>query len=118
MSACSSVSISNATRLLAAVLATWLAGRSAVASNEPVPLTEKEIAAARRVYVAKCAKCHRFYEPMKYEAAEWTSWMEKMNRKSKLKEKQAALLNRYLDAYRAGLLPGKPEDKPKSPARH
>lgn len=43
--------------------------------------------------------------------------MERMNRKSKLKDKQAVRLNRYFDAYRAGLLPGKPEDKPKSPAR-
>jgi hypothetical protein len=35
-----------------------------------------------------------------------------MNKKSKLKAEQATLLNRYLDAYRAGRLPGKPEDKP------
>ena len=38
--------------------------------------------------------------------------MEKMNQKSKLKGEQANLLTRYLDAYRAGRLPGKPEVKP------
>ena len=38
-------------------------------------------------------------------------WMEKMNAKSKLKPAQAELLNRYLDAYRTGRLPGKPQDK-------
>jgi hypothetical protein len=38
--------------------------------------------------------------------------MEKMNKKSRLKTEQSRVLNRYLDAYRAGLLPGKPEDKP------
>jgi hypothetical protein len=69
------------------------------------------MAAARRVDVARCAKCHRFYDPLKHEEADWATWMAKMNRNSKLKEKQAQLLNRYLEACRAGLLPGKPDDK-------
>lgn len=72
-------------------------------------LSPKDLAAARKIYVAKCAKCHRFYEPKDYSAADWRMWMEKMNRKSKLKPEQASLLNRYLDDYRAGRLPGKPE---------
>ena len=76
--------------------------------------TLKELAAARKTYVAKCAKCHRFYEPTNYSENDWRTWMEKMNKKSKLKEEPASLLTRYLDAYRAGQLPGKPQDKPKS----
>jgi cytochrome c553 len=72
-------------------------------------LAPKDRAAARKIYVAKCAKCHRFYEPKDYSAADWQMWMENMNRKSKLKPEQARLLNRYLDDYRAGRLPGKPE---------
>jgi cytochrome c553 len=40
--------------------------------------------------------------------------MERMNKKPKLKGEPASLLNRYLDAYRAGQLPGQPEGKPKS----
>ncbi len=67
-----------------------------------------------QIYVAKCAKCHRFYEPTNHSESDWRTWMEKMNKKSKLKEDQAGLLTRYLDAYRAGQLPGKPQDKPKS----
>jgi hypothetical protein len=90
----------------------------ALAAADPVTgadeLTAKEITAARKTYVAKCAKCHRFYEPTKYSEPAWRAWMEKMNKKSKLKEEQASLLTRYLDAYRAGQLPGKPQDKPKS----
>ena len=74
-------------------------------------LTAKELQAARKIYVAKCAKCHRFYEPTNYTEPDWQTWMEKMNKKSKIKGEQAALLNRYLDAYRAGQLPGKPEAK-------
>ena len=74
-------------------------------------LTARELSAARSLYVAKCAKCHKFHEPKGYSEGEWQSWMEKMNRKSRLKPDQAALLNRYLDAYRRGDLPGKPEDR-------
>jgi len=73
-------------------------------------LTPKESAAARKIYVAKCAKCHRFYDPTNYVEPDWRTWMEKMGRKSKLKTEQSALLNRYLAAYRAGGLPGKPQD--------
>lgn len=98
------------TLLLSLIIA--LAGAHPAASAEA--LTAKEITAARKLYVAKCAKCHRFYEPTSYAEGEWRAWMEKMNKKSKLKEEQANLLARYLDAYRAGQLPGKPQDKLKS----
>ena len=85
--------------------------RPAASADE---LTTKEITSAQKIYVAKCAKCHRFYEPTNYAVSDWRTWMEKMNKKSKLKEAQASLLIRYLDAYRAGQLPGKTQDKPKS----
>ena len=65
-------------------------------------LAPKEIVAARKIYVAKCAKCHQFYEPKKYDELEWQDWMRRMARKSKLKREQEDLLTRYLDAYRAG----------------
>jgi hypothetical protein len=68
-------------------------------------LTPKELAAARKIYVAKCAKCHRFYEPKEYSEADWRTWMEKMGRKSKLKPAQSEMLNRYVDEYRAGRIP-------------
>ena len=76
------------------------------------PLTPKQIDTARELYVNKCAKCHRFYEPNHYTEAEWRSWMDKMKKKSKLKSGPGELLTRYLEAYRAGRLPGKPEAKP------
>ncbi len=66
------------------------------------PLAPKQAAAPRKVYVAKCAKCHKFYEPRSYGEADWGRWMEKMGRKSKLSAEQAALLQRYLSEYRAG----------------
>ena len=76
--------------------------------------TLKELTTAQKIYVAKCAKCHRFYEPKNYSDAAWRTWMGKMNKKSKLKADQASLLTRYLDAYRAGALPGRPQDRPES----
>jgi hypothetical protein len=79
-------------------------------TDEP---TVKEISAAQKLYVAKCAKCHKFYEPRNYSVTNWSKWMEKMSVKSKLSEEQAGLLTRYLEAYRGGQLPGKPQDKPK-----
>ena len=74
-------------------------------------LTVKEISTARKIYVAKCAKCHRFYDPKDYSQPDWRKWMDAMERKSKLKTQDADALRRYLDCYRAGELPGKPQDK-------
>lgn len=86
-------------RLLAALLAT--ACGSAVATS----LTPPEIAQARKLYVAKCAKCHKFYEPKKYSENEWQRWMDSMSKKSKLKPSQSELLRQYLEEYRAGTIP-------------
>ena len=68
-------------------------------------LTAKEAAAGRKVYVAKCAKCHRFYEPKGFNDADWRRWMESMSRKAKLKPEDDKLLREYLDEYRVGRIP-------------
>ena len=66
------------------------------------PLTLKEATASRKLYVAKCAKCHKFYEPKNYSDADWTRWMGLMSQRSKLQTDQAEALKRYLAEYRAG----------------
>ena len=63
-------------------------------------LSEKETSEARKLYTAKCAKCHKFYDPAKYSDDEWHLWMGKMSKKAKLKEAQSDLLNRYLETFR------------------
>ena len=68
-------------------------------------LTPKEAAAGRKVYVAKCAKCHKFYEPKGYNGADWRRWMGSMSRKAKLKTEDDKLLRQCLDEYRAGRIP-------------
>jgi len=63
-------------------------------------LSAQEAADATHLYVAKCAKCHKFYDPAEYTQKEWDMWMRKMSRKSKLKPAQEELLTRYLGAFR------------------
>jgi len=64
-------------------------------------LSTTELAAARKLSAVKCAKCHKFYEPVDYTRDGWAEWMEKMRRKSKLKPEQFDLLSRYLEDARA-----------------
>ena len=52
---------------------------------------------ARKLYIAKCAKCHKFYDPAKYSDVEWQTWMRKMSRKSKLSPEQQELLSSYIE---------------------
>jgi cytochrome c5 len=70
-------------------------GRTAAAE-----LTPKETADARKIYIAKCAKCHELYDPKAYADADWATWMKKMSRKSKLKPEQIALLVGYTETLR------------------
>lgn len=63
-------------------------------------LAEPELGQARKVYVAKCAKCHAFYPPTNYTQTVWSDWMIKMARKSRLKPAQTDLLNRYTEQLR------------------
>ena len=96
------------------VLLVWFfflaAGRPAARAAE---LTAAERQIARKLAVTKCAKCHKFYEPQDYSETDWRAWMEKMNRKSKLKPAQAELLLRYMETLRR---PRVPADQP--PARN
>ena len=64
-------------------------------------LADEEIARAQKLYIAKCARCHKFYDPVKYNDAEWHSWMTKMSKKARLKADQEKLLSQYLEAFRA-----------------
>jgi hypothetical protein len=65
-------------------------------------LSAVEIKAARKLYLGKCAKCHKLYDPDSYTPEKWDGWMVKMNAKAKLKPDQADLLNRYIAAGKAG----------------
>lgn len=68
-------------------------------------LSPKELAAARKLNLVKCSKCHKIYEPKDYTLADWDVWMEKMARKSRLKSQQSVLLNQYFALQRTGEIP-------------
>jgi mono/diheme cytochrome c family protein len=71
------------------------AGGCAVPAMAKDPLSN-DSAAGQKLYVAKCAKCHKFYDPAKYSEADWEMWMTKMSKKAKLKPAQEAELSRYI----------------------
>ena len=60
----------------------------------------EEMAAAQKIYTAKCAKCHKFYDPASYDTEQWNAWMQKMRRKARLDETQYTTLSRYLETVR------------------
>jgi hypothetical protein len=63
-------------------------------------LSAKESAEARKLYIAKCARCHKFYDPSAYSEGEWIWWMSKMRKKARLKSEQYDLLLRYTEGLR------------------
>jgi hypothetical protein len=78
----------------------YLFGLALAGCAEPNPLPEAltdEASAAKKLYIAKCAKCHKFYDPAKYSEEEWHKWMAKMSKKSKLTPEQSEMLSRYID---------------------
>ena len=70
------------------------------ASASAAGLSAQQVSDATELYSVKCAKCHKFYDPIQYSQLDWDDWMRKMARKSKLKPAQEELLSRYLGAYR------------------
>ena len=63
-------------------------------------MTTADIARAADLYPLKCAKCHKFYDPAAYSDQEWSVWMTKMSKKSRLEPHEAEVLARYLNASR------------------
>ena len=50
----------------------------------------------RKLYVTKCAKCHKLYAPNNYSESDWQKWMSKMSRKAKLSPDQRESIERYI----------------------
>src|SRR4051812_5062271 len=71
------------------------------AADLPQP-TPDIMEAGRKLYTAKCARCHKFYDPAKYSDAKWRDWMDKMSKKAKLKPAQKQILSEYLETFRTG----------------
>jgi len=60
-------------------------------------LTTADSSDGKKLYVAKCAKCHKFYDPANYSDREWEIWMGKMSKKAKLKPEQQVAVSDYIE---------------------
>ncbi len=52
------------------------------------------------LYLTKCTKCHKLYDPTTYEDDPWASWMRKMKKKAHLSDEQYELISGYLESLR------------------
>jgi hypothetical protein len=77
-----------------------LLGCAGPANRTVLPGGETET--GRKIYYAKCAKCHKFYDPKQYSDEEWNMWMEKMKKKAKLSDEQERMLLTYIDTTLRG----------------
>jgi len=84
---------------IAATLASYGAGAA-----EP---SAAELAAGAKLNRAKCAKCHKLYDPAAYNEAAWNGWMAKMKQKARLTDSDYAALRAYLDSQRPAAAKGK-----------
>ena len=55
---------------------------------------------ARSLYQMKCLKCHKHYNPARYDAQAWRVWMDKMTVKAHLRPEESRLIRDYLDRLR------------------
>src|SRR5262245_41955193 len=94
-----------------ATLAVFARATAGAADLSPGHLSPNEVAAARRINLTKCGKCHKLYQPTDYSIADWDKWMAKMAKKSKLKPQQTSLLNQYFELRRAGVIPEEKRQK-------
>jgi mono/diheme cytochrome c family protein len=63
------------------------------------PLPDARLA-GQKLYVGKCARCHKFYDPTRYSDTEWDAWMTKMRRKARLTDDQYQQLIAYFASVR------------------
>lgn len=83
---------------IAATLASY-----GVGAAEP---SAAELAAGAKLNRAKCAKCHKLYDPAAYSDVAWNSWMAKMKQKARLTDSDYASLRAHLDSQRAAAAKG------------
>jgi hypothetical protein len=60
----------------------------------------KDARQATSLYALKCGRCHKFYDPAAYAAADWDLWMVKMGKKARLTSNEQETLSTYLATAR------------------
>ncbi len=64
------------------------------------PAHSEELSKAKDLYVTKCTKCHKLYDPADYGDEEWAGWTRKMKKKASLSDEQYELISRYTEQER------------------
>src|SRR5262249_15973972 len=59
------------------------------------PLSPEQLPQAAQIYLNKCARCHKPYNPAAYSDSAWQQWVVKMNKKAHLNPEQQEVLVRY-----------------------
>lgn len=54
----------------------------------------------RDVFSGRCSECHQLFDPAGYPEDEWSSWIDKMIPKAKLKGQEAAALQEFIRTVR------------------
>jgi mono/diheme cytochrome c family protein len=62
--------------------------------------TPQDLAAGKKLYTGKCARCHKMYDPTRYDDRAWDTWMTKMRDKAKLNDEQYRRLSAYVATLR------------------
>lgn len=78
------------------VFALALAGPSPAGAADSSASASSE--QSRKLYVTKCAKCHKLYDPAAYSDERWEHWVKNMGKKARLKPEQQRELERYLQS--------------------
>ena len=87
-------------RILALLGMGWLLVACAASAAPQLPFNDAAV--ARKLYLGKCAKCHKLYDPAKYSDRNWDLWFGKMSKKAKLTANEQRLLSDYiLQTYRS-----------------
>src|SRR5258706_9653109 len=80
------------------VLGLPLAGVGAPADASPI----SSDALGRKLYLGKCAKCHKLYDPAKYSDQQWQVWIVKISRKGQVQPGQKDLVSPYIEGSLGG----------------
>ena len=66
----------------------------------PPAFCAAELGEAKKLYLTKCSKCHKLYDPAGYDDISWDGWMVKMKKKSHLNDGQYEKIRSYLETLR------------------
>ena len=87
-------------RIIVLLLLLWVAGCIAAIAAPQASAATNDLVKGRNLYFNKCGRCHKFYDPTKYDDKKWSEWMGKMLVKAKLSDEQYKLLSNYLQSVR------------------